>query len=124
MQHSGQPPNANATPLVDPDGDGQNNAFEFTAGLIPQPKPAPSSACASKKSPPQPGQKNVIFSPRFTDRTYTVKAKPSLLTGTSKFYQVEITTPSPGGCAPGPRSEAVTFHFALQRRSWIPSAQG
>jgi hypothetical protein len=67
---------------------------------------------------------SIIFSPRFTDRTYTVKAKPSLLTGATKFYQVEITTPSPGGGAPGPRSEAVTFHFALQRRSWIPSAQG
>ena len=27
--------NPNAAPLLDPDGDGQNNLFEFTAGLVP-----------------------------------------------------------------------------------------
>ena len=70
--------------------------------------------------PGQPGQKKLIFSPRLTDRTYTVKAKASLLTGSylpltnpsaptdngqtrtitdlnasgaAKFYQVEITKP-------------------------------
>ena len=31
----GQPPNPNAGPNADPDGDGQDNAFEFVAGLIP-----------------------------------------------------------------------------------------
>ena len=69
--------------------------------------------------PLQPGQKNVIFSPRLADRTYVVKAKASLTaldwdainasapsdngqertitdlsaTGAAKFYHVEIAKP-------------------------------
>jgi hypothetical protein len=108
-----------AAPLLDPDGDGQTNAFEFTAGLVPT-DPASRFTLTIAPVPGQPGQKRVIFSPRLTDRTYTVKAKTSLLTGSylpltnpsaptdngqertitdlsatgaTKFYQVEITKP-------------------------------
>ena len=35
VNYFGQPPNSNAGPSADPDSDGQNNQFEFTAGLIP-----------------------------------------------------------------------------------------
>jgi hypothetical protein len=109
---------ATAAALVDFDRDGQSNAFEYTAGLIPTDANSV-FRLRLKTVPGQPGQKRVIFSPRLTDRTYTVKAKPSLLTGTfaplgsssfsdnaqertvtdlsatgaTKFYQVEIVKP-------------------------------
>ncbi len=118
VQYFGQPPNANAGPLVDFDRDGQTNAFEYTAGLIPTDANSV-FRLRLETVPAQPGQKRVIFSPRLTDRTYIVKAKPSLLTGpfaplgsssfsdnaqertvtdlsasgATKFYQVEITKP-------------------------------
>ena len=116
--HFNQPPNADAGPLADPDHDGQTNAFEYTAGLIPTDATSV-FRLRLEAVPAEPGQKRVIFSPRFTDRTYTVKARPSLLTGTftplgsssftdnaqertvtdlnatgaTKFYQVEIVKP-------------------------------
>ncbi len=118
VQYFGQPPNANAAPLVDFDRDGQSNAFEYTAGLIPTDANSV-FRLRLERVPGQPGQKRVIFSPRLTDRTYTVKSKPSLLTGSftplgsstftdnaqertvtdlsatgaTKFYQVEIVKP-------------------------------
>ena len=119
MQYFGQPPNALASPLIDADSDGQSNAFEYTAGLIPTDANSV-FRLRLERVPGQPGQKNVIFSPRFTDRSYTVKAKASLLTvggwtpinasapsdagqertitdlsatGPAKFYQVEIAKP-------------------------------
>jgi len=107
-----------AGPLLDPDGDGQNNRFEFIAGLIP------TDATSRFKLQIEPvagfnTQKKIIFSPRFNDRTYTIKTSTSLLsnswislsggtvsdngtertiTDTSatqplKFYRVEITKP-------------------------------
>jgi hypothetical protein len=118
VQYFGQPPNTNAAPLVDFDRDGRSNAFEYTAGLIPTDANSV-FRLRLEKVPGQPVQKRVIFSPRLTDRTYTVKSKPSLLTGTfaplgsssftdnaqertvtdlnaagaTKFYQVEIAKP-------------------------------
>ncbi len=118
VDNFGQPPNANAGPLVDFDRDGQTNAFEYTAGLIPTDANSV-FRLRLEAVPGQPSQKRVIFSPRFPGRTYVVKAKPSLLTGTfaplgsssftdnaqertvtdlnasgtTKFYQVEITKP-------------------------------
>jgi len=119
VQYFGQPPNANAGSLVDFDRDGHANAFEYIAGLNPL---DPNSRFILKIAPVpgQPGQKNLIFSPHFTDRTYVVKAKSNLLTlggwgaisasapsdngtertitdlnasGPAKFYHVEITKP-------------------------------
>ena len=111
--------NLNAAPALDPDGDGQTNAFEFTAGLVPT-DPASRFLLSVAPVAGQPGQKNLVFSPRFADRTYTVKAKASLLTGSylpltnpsapsdngqertitdlsangaTKFYRIEITKP-------------------------------
>jgi hypothetical protein len=118
VQYFGQPPNANAGPLIDADHDGQTNAFEYTADLIPTDANSV-FRLRLEAVPGQSGQKRVIFSPRLTNRTYTVKAKPSLLTGTftvlgsssfsdnaqertvtdlnasgaTKFYQVEIVKP-------------------------------
>ena len=107
-----------AAPTLDPDGDGQANLFEFTAGLVPT-DPASRFTLRLEKVPAQATHRRVIFNPRLADRSYVVKAKDSLVagsweilgafdesdngdertvtdldaTGTSKFYKVEITKP-------------------------------
>jgi hypothetical protein len=114
----GAPPNANAGPLIDPDGDGQNNLFEFTAGLVPT---NPLSRFLLRVEPVvgQPTQKRLVFSPRWTDRTYSVVTSTTLetnswaaltggivsdngtersvtdtsATGPKKFYRVDIVKP-------------------------------
>lgn len=116
----GQPPNANAAPLIDPDGDGQTNLFEHTAGLVPT-DAASRFALTIAPVPGQPGQKKIVFSPLVLTggRAYAVEFRLDLatgpwvpLTGTTqsdmgsertvtdlnatdarKFYRVEIATP-------------------------------
>ena len=108
--------NPAAAPLMDPDADGQNNLFEFTAGLVPTDRT--SYFVVNLLIPPsQPAQRSIIFSPRLPGRTYTVKTSATLLswtdlsapavsdngtertvtdllaTGTRQFYRVEITRP-------------------------------
>ncbi len=110
--------NPNAAPGVDFDGTGQTNLFKYIAGL----NPLDGSRFALTIAPVagQQGQKNIIFTPRLTDRIYTVTARPALSTGSyapltnpsapsdagqqriitdlsagdaAKFYRVEITWP-------------------------------
>ena len=69
-----------AAPALDPDGDGQTNAFEFTAGLVPN-DPASRFTLSIAPVVGQPTQKKLSFSPRFTDRTYTVKFRLDLSAG-------------------------------------------
>jgi hypothetical protein len=60
-----------AAPEVDADGDGQDNRFEFTAGLLPD--DAMSRFLIRIESVPgEPAQKRVIFSPVLSDRIYTL----------------------------------------------------
>ena len=115
--HFGMPPNANAGPGADPDHDGQHNLFEFVAGVLPN-DAASRFLLRIEPVTGQPLQKKLIFSPRLTDRTYTVESNTNLgvswptLPGTSfsdngtertvidpnasepkKFYRVNITKP-------------------------------
>ena len=119
VQYFGAPPNANAGPNVDFDGTGQTNLFKYIAGLNPL-DPASRFTLTVQSVPGQPGQRNVIFVPRLTGRTYTVTSRPALATGSyapltnpsapsdagpqrtvtdlsaggaTKFYRVEITKP-------------------------------
>lgn len=118
VQFFGEPPNALAGPIADPDGDSQNNLFEFTAGLVPT--DATSRFLFSiQPVTGQPAQKNLIFQPLvLPGRTYTVHFRSSLVTGgwnpltgttqsdlestrtvtdpnatAPKFYRVQITKP-------------------------------
>jgi hypothetical protein len=63
--------NPDADPAQDPDGDGQNNLFEFTAGLIPTDA---MSRFLLRVEPVagQPLQKRLVFSPLVTGRTYDI----------------------------------------------------
>lgn len=113
----GAPPNANAGPAVDPDGDGQKNLFEFLAGVIPNDS-ASRFLLHVEPVTGQPAQKRLVFSPRLADRTYTVETNGDLgavwlpLSGATvsdngsersvtdpnagasrKFYRVDITKP-------------------------------
>ena len=106
-----------AAPARDPDGDGANNHFEFTAGLAPN-DPASAFHMTIAPVPGQPARKRVIFSPRLNGRTYTVQSRLTLAApwqplgsstqsdsgpertvtdlnagGAVKFYRVEITKP-------------------------------
>lgn len=98
-----------AAPLLDPDGDGQNHLFEFTAGLIPT-NPLSRFLVTIAPVPGQATQKQVVFDPVVAGRSYTVKTSPDLAaaswttlagntssdtsaTAVRKFYKVEIVTP-------------------------------
>jgi hypothetical protein len=63
--------NPNAAPGADSDGDGWDNLFEYTAGLVPT-DAASRFNLAIAPVPGQPAQRRIIFSPRLTGRTYTV----------------------------------------------------
>lgn len=107
-----------AAPSLDPDGDGQNNRFEYTAGLIPN-NPLSRFLFRIESVPGQTTHKQLVFSPTFPDRNYVVKSNTVLTDGTweplssevddnqqperrvtdlnasesKKFYHVEITKP-------------------------------
>lgn len=117
VQHFGQS-NPQAGPAVDADGDGQNNLFEFTAGLVPTSSTS-RFAYSIEAVPGQPGQKRVVFSPAAAGRTFSLMKSTGLApaswqpvagasvtgsggtstltdtgaSGTRAFYQVQITMP-------------------------------
>ena len=80
VQYFGQN-NPLAAPAQDPDGDGQTNLFEFTAGLVPT-DPASRFNLTLAPVTGQPTQKRAIFSPLVAGRTYSVEYRTSLTTGT------------------------------------------
>ncbi len=61
---------------ADADGTGQNNLFKYVAGL----NPLDGSGFLVQAQPVagQPGQKNIVFSPRFPDRNYVVQFSTDL----------------------------------------------
>jgi hypothetical protein len=71
--------NPDAGPLSDPDSDGQNNQFEFTAGLVPT-DPASRFLLRIEPVAVEPGQKRLVFSPRFDGRTYNILTSTTLAT--------------------------------------------
>jgi len=103
---------------ANPDADSNNNLFEYVAGTTPTDMKSDFSL-SIESVPGQPTHRNIIFSPRLNDRTYTVFARPDLsgsslaplgtatvsddgqtrtVTDTdadapTRFYQVEITFP-------------------------------
>lgn len=111
--------NTNAAPGKDVDGTGQNNLFKYVAGLDPTNR-ASIFVLKIANVTGQPGQKNLIFNPLATGRTYTIESKTNLVGGsyaalagfsgpltnvnqvtvtdliatqTSKFYHVHISLP-------------------------------
>ncbi len=118
VQYFGLPPNIDAGPLEDPDGDGQDNDFEYTAGLVPTDGLSRFSL-GIEEVPGQAGQRKLIFEPLVSGRIYTVTTSTDLgpgpwapliwgsfvdsgnqrtvtdpdASGPRKFYRVEIENP-------------------------------
>jgi hypothetical protein len=65
---------------MDPDGDGQNNRFEFTAGLVPT-NPLSRFMLTIAPVPGQATKKQVVFQPLVAGRSYTVMTSPDLSSG-------------------------------------------
>ena len=111
--------NANAAPSADADGTGQNNLFKYVAGLDPT-NAAARFSLRIESVAGQPTQKRLVFSPRWSDRTYTPLSRTNLAggaswtnlttsstadngtectvmdlnaTGQAKFYRIQITYP-------------------------------
>jgi len=107
-----------AAPGIDADGDGQDNRFEFIAGVIPNDRLS-RFRWRVEENPVNPGQNRIVFSPRFGNRSYNLKTNTTLqapdwipFTGgsvsddgdertvtdpdtsnSSKFYRLEIVKP-------------------------------
>jgi len=118
VQYFGTPPNPNAAADKDVTGTGQNNLFKYVAGLDPT-NAASVFRLRIATVPGQPQLKNLIFSPRFPNRTYTPQYRLDLVTGnytnltdittfdidqervvrdlsatqTNKFYRIKIICP-------------------------------
>ena len=73
----GLDPATDGAPTADPDGDGQNNLFEFTAGVVPN-DALSRFHWRVEEDPDTPGQNRIVFSPRFDDRTYNVETSTTL----------------------------------------------
>ena len=71
--------NPDAEPRSDPDGDGQNNQFEFTAGIVPTDSDSRFDLRV-EPVPGQPARKRLVFSPRRMDRTYSIFSSGGLET--------------------------------------------
>jgi hypothetical protein len=110
--------NANGVASADPDGDGQNNKFEFVAGVVPTSATSRFSLHIATVAG-QPSQRQLIFSPALPDRSYAPQFRTSLTsgnwsaltgttqtdngsertvldlnaTGAAKFYRIDISKP-------------------------------
>ena len=69
-----------AAPAMDPDGDGQSNAFEFAAGLAPN-DPASAFQLRIEAVPDEAAQRKIVFSPRLEDRSYALEFASDLTLG-------------------------------------------
>ena len=98
--------NPKAAPNQDASGTGQTNLFKYIAGLNPTDR-ASAFRVSVQPVAGQPTQKQIVFSPVITDRTYTVLYKTSmtdsvwtLLTGATQSdngQQRTVTDTSAGG---------------------------
>ena len=72
--------NPDASPSDDPDGDGQNNRFEYFADTQPN-NAASLFRLSIARVPAQPTHKDIIFSPRHPHRQYEVQFGDNLQSG-------------------------------------------
>ncbi len=86
--------NVKAGPTQDPDGDGQNNLFEFTAGVVPNDA---NSRFRVRIEPVtgQPAQKAIFFRPLVAGRTYTLMSGGDV-TGTFTALSAGLPTQTTG----------------------------
>lgn len=83
--------NPSAAPGSDPDSDGQTNRYEYIVGTIPT-DPNSRFRLRIEDVSGQPIRKNLIFSPRFSSRTYTPEFRTNVAAGV--FATVPVTSTS------------------------------
>ena len=76
---------------ADPDGDGQNNLFEYTAGTVPTDVSSLFQLRIDRVDG-KPNRKNIVFSPRFPTRTYTVQFRDDFSSGSFSSLGATTTT--------------------------------
>ena len=76
----GSATNAASCANCDADGTGQNNLFKYIAGLDPT-DPASAFLLKIARVPSQPSQKELLFNPAITGRTYTPQFRTNLMLG-------------------------------------------
>ncbi|MCX6875589.1 MAG: right-handed parallel beta-helix repeat-containing protein [Verrucomicrobia bacterium] len=103
--------------FTDPDGDGHDNHFEFTAGLVPT-DPQSRFALHIASVLGQPAQKKIVFAPIIVGRSYSVEYRDSLatppwtpLTGTTQVDSGSERTVTDTG-ATGPRK---FYHVKVEK---------
>ena len=109
VQYFGQPPNPLAGPNADADGTGQNNLFKFVAGLNPLDGSRFTLSILAVNG--QPSQKQLLFQPLVTGRTYTPQFTATLtnlaswapLTGTTQSDNGNQRTVTDPNASPAPR---------------------
>ena len=77
--------NPEAAPGLDPDGDGQNNRFEFLAGVVPTDQASRFRWRLELAAAPA-GVRQLVFSPYLADRIYTIRYTQEL-SGTSLQWE-------------------------------------
>jgi hypothetical protein len=83
--------NAAAGPAADPDGDGQNNQFEYGAGTVPT-NAASRFRLSLGSDPGSAGSMRLTFGPCLTNRTYAVQSSTTLTPGS--FATRLVLTPT------------------------------
>lgn len=86
--------NPDASPGIDPDGDEQDNLFEFLAKVNPTDPFSHFTFCL-QPTPGQPTKQDLLFFPVFGDRSYTVMVESDLVPG--NFVPLTGTTTSNDG---------------------------
>ncbi len=103
-----------ACPGCDPDGDAQNNRFEYIAGTVPV-DAASKFRLEVSLVPGQPTQRDIVFSPRLSTRSYEVQSAPDL--GAALFTVLPGTTTSDFGQTRTVRDNNAVDGFRFYRVS-------
>lgn len=103
-----------ACPGCDPDGDVQNNRFEYIAGTVPV-DAASKFRLEVSLVPGQPTQRDIVFSPRLSTRSYEVQSAPDL--GAALFTVLPGTTTSDFGQTRTVRDNNAVDGFRFYRVS-------
>ncbi|MGK0190664.1 MAG: hypothetical protein ACI9R3_006494 [Verrucomicrobiales bacterium] len=86
--------NPDAAPSADPDGDEQNNLYEFLAHVDLTDSGSVFSSCL-RRNLTDPTKRDVVLNPVFADRSYTLLASPDL--NPSNFVPVAGTSSANNG---------------------------
>jgi hypothetical protein len=114
MQHFGAN-NPQAAPGLDPDGDGQSNLFEFTAGLSPTSGNSRFTV-SMEEVPGQPGKKRMVFEPANAGRLFTLYRNTGLSPEGWEPVQGAVTTGNDGTSTlvdPAPPSDRTFYRIQI-----------